>query len=141
MKIIKFGTIYEKDGELWFENFHIDAEHKTREQPAEEYLLEVVIEYLQKELDKYNPVREKTIPTGKLYNLDEERETLDFYRAWIKAEVAAGIADSQPGEDGYYGGGYSENKEADKLFAELLEKLLPVDNGDKKKLTTKVNVR
>ncbi len=46
---------------------------------------------------------------------------LKFMREWIQAEIKAAIADSQPGEDGYYGSqGYFEGREADRLFGEVV---------------------
>lgn len=43
-------------------------------------------------------------------------EFLILLRDLIKAEVEAGIASWQPGEDGYYGNNYEQEKEADKIF-------------------------
>lgn len=40
------------------------------------------------------------------------KDELTLLRDWVRAEIDAKIADSQPGSDGYYGTGYVENKEA-----------------------------
>lgn len=53
------------------------------------------------------------------------KEILEAHRAWVKAEVQAGIASSQPGSDGYFGAGYAENKEADRLFDALSDLINP----------------
>ena len=49
-----------------------------------------------------------------------DRADLRLMREWVKAEIAAAIADATPGEDGCYGTGYAENKEADALFDQLV---------------------
>lgn len=46
-----------------------------------------------------------------------DREFLEKLREWVQEEVALGIADSQPGSDGYFGCG--DKREADKLFENL----------------------
>lgn len=55
------------------------------------------------------------------------RHMLEAMREWVKAEIKAAIADSQPDGDGYYGTGYAENEEADLLFEQLLD-IEPSDN-------------
>ena len=52
---------------------------------------------------------------------------LELLREWVKAAIAAAIADATTGEDGYYGTGYAENKEADALFDQLVTKLYTKD--------------
>lgn len=47
-------------------------------------------------------------------------EQWEKLREWIKAEIDAKIADSRPGLNNCYNTGYSENKEADRLFKALL---------------------
>ncbi len=47
----------------------------------------------------------------------------NLLREWLRAEIDAKIADAQEGSDGYYGTGYAENKEADRLFALVREQL------------------
>lgn len=43
----------------------------------------------------------------------------DLMREWVRAEISYAIANNSEGPDGYYGGGYSEEKEADRLFEAL----------------------
>ena len=48
-----------------------------------------------------------------------DHEILLLLREWIQAEIKAAIVDSKPDSGGYYGTGYEENKQADKLFERL----------------------
>lgn len=49
-------------------------------------------------------------------------------REYIQFEVRAGIADSVEDESVYTGTGYAERKDADRVFAELLQMVM---EGDK----------
>ena len=53
-------------------------------------------------------------------------DQLTLLREWIKAEIAAQIADAQPGSDGYFGTGYNENKHAESLFEQVRTSLVTV---------------
>lgn len=52
------------------------------------------------------------------------QEQLEALREWVKSEVDAGVANSQPGADGYFGGDNSADKESDKLFEVFMKKAM-----------------
>ena len=51
-----------------------------------------------------------------------DKEDLELLREWVKAEIDAAIADHEPGSDGYFGTGYGQRKEAERLFIQIVDK-------------------
>jgi len=49
------------------------------------------------------------------------RAELYMLRNYIKSEIEAAIADIEEDSEGYRGCGYSEKKEADRLFNEIVD--------------------
>jgi hypothetical protein len=57
------------------------------------------------------------------------KDTIRKLRELIRAEVAAGIADSVEDEAGYTGSGHAERKHADRVFSEFLQMILDQRGG------------